>query len=549
MKMKNWPIYYKDFLTVSNPKSNVGVCTLWTPKDSICDKLDKKSFNLGGQLYSKRGINFILRNVLANPIIDHIVLCGADRSESGEAFIKFMKNGVDRDYKVKGDKKCEIHKEIDKGLLEKFRKNIKVIDMRGKIETKEIEKKVSRIKTSSKAWARPKKFKDSKFQAADKFPSEKTTFSIRANLIWEAWVQILRLIMKFGSKKGMIKIGEVKELVNVIAVVEKEDSYNPEVAKIFDFNQKDLELYYKDFFNPKKGSESYNYGERLFCYPAGLPIGVFNSESNAKLPRELKAKSGKRKAISGLDQLEEIYEKYKRYHEDRGLIAAIWNPWVDNIKSGWMANGKIRNEKLPARVATQSVAGGKIKNFGGGNVPCMALLQFTYRSKKLHLTAYFRSNDMFDAWPRNAFALRKLQFDFAKRIGKKPGYLTTISNCAQIYETNYEKAEEIIQKYKESTFCLPDPRGTIIVEVEGKEIVAKHMSPDGNRQLDEYRIDGTFQKAALKLMDTLEINNVFSLRWHAYDIAIELTKAEWCVKNGVPFVQDKDWKELRVKSE
>ena len=126
----------------------------------------------------------------------------------------------------------------------------------------------------------------------------------------------------------------------------------------------------------------------------------------------------------------------------------------------------------------------------------MALLQFTYRSKKLHLTAYFRSNDMFDAWPRNAFALRKLQFDFAKKIGKKPGYLTTMSNCAQIYETNYKKATEIIAKYKDKTFCMPDPRGAVIIEVDGKEIVVRHMSTDGNTQLNEYRIDGTLSKEA-----------------------------------------------------
>jgi thymidylate synthase len=541
--VKGWPIYYKDFLTISDKKSNIGICTLWTPKDSICSKLDKKSFSVGGQLYSKRGVNFILRNVLANPLIDHIILCGSDRSESGEAFLKFMKNGVDKNYRVKGDEKCEIHKEIGRKSLEKFRKSVKLVDMRGKVNLSELRRKIRLIKQRKRAWARAKKFKESKLQAADKFPSEKSTFNVRADYVWEAWVQILRLIMKFGSKKGMIKIGEVKELVNVIAVIDKEDPYEPELSDIFDFNKKDIKLYFKDFYSPKKGGESYNYGERLYAYPVGLPIGTFNSKVNAKLFHELEAKGGKRLALrlrsgqarSGLDQLEEIYEKYKRYHDDRGLVAAIWNPWVDNVKSGWMSDKKSQKSKI------------KNRNLGG-NVPCMVLLQFTYRSKKLHLTAYFRSNDMFDAWPRNAFALRKLQLDFAKRIGKKPGYLTTISNCAQIYETNYKEAEKIIQKHKESTFCMPDVRGTVIIEVKNKEIMARHMSEDGNVQLEEFSIDGTLPKAALKLMDILEINNVFSDRFHVADIAIELSKAEWCVKNRVPFIQDKDWGELRAKS-
>ncbi|MBU0975795.1 MAG: thymidylate synthase [Patescibacteria group bacterium] len=532
----NWPIYYKDVLSIGNPKSNVGICTLWTPKNQILDELKTANYALGGQLYSKRGINFIVRNILANPVINKIVLCGTDRSESGEAFMKFMKNGIDDDYRVVGDKKCEIQKEIDKSVIEDFRKNVEVIDVRGKTDISQIADRL--ISKSAKPWAKPRKFNESVFSAAEKFPSEKSTFNIRADYIWEAWVQILRKIMKFGSRKGMIKIGEIKELVNVVTVVEKEGPYDPELSDVFDFSKKDLEIYYKDFFNPSKGSESYNYGERIYSYPVGLPIGEFNAEKNQKLLRKLSAVSNQRSVKSGLDQLEEVYDKFKRYHEDRGMVVAIWNPWVDNVKEGWMS------DKKQTAYSKQQTVNNQEQKAGSGNVPCMALLQFTYRSKKLHLTAYFRSNDMFDAWPRNAFALRKLQFDFAERIGKKPGYLTTISNCAQIYESNYAKASKIISRYKNRVFCRPDPMSTVIIEIQGKEIVARHMTPDGNKQLDEYRIDGTLSKAALRLMDKLMSNDVFSTDGHVADIASELTKAEWCLKNGKIYIQDTDWKEI-----
>jgi len=503
--MKNWPIYYKDVLYKANPKSNVGICTLWTPKDPICDRLNQNGFNLGGQLYSK-------------------------------------------DYYVKGDDTCQIQEEIELKAIEDFRKNVNVVDMRGDIDPNEIEKKRKSVEMKSpKSWAKKSIFKESEFQAGEKFPSEKSTFTIRSDYIWESWVQVLRLLMKFGSKKGMIKIGEVKELVNVITVIEKENPNKPELSEAFDFKKKDLEIYYKDFFAKDKGSESYNYGERLYAYPVGLPVHPYNAARNEKLFRkDITHKSPARNATHsvaggelitkvGLDQLEEMYEKYARYHEDRGMVAALWNPWVDNVKEGWMAdnNSKLIKDK---KITTDA-----------GNVPCMVLLQFTYRSKKLHLTAYFRSNDMFDAWPRNAFALRKLQYDFAKRIGKKPGYLTTISNCAQVYETNYEEADKIITKYKDRTFCRQDPRSTIIVEVVGEEIVARQMSVDGNEQLDEYRVNGTKFKAALKLMDILLINEVFSDKYQIADISIELTKAEWCIKNKKRFIQDRDLDELKMK--
>lgn len=547
--MTKWPIYYKDVLTVANPNSNVGVCTLWTPKDVILRDLDPQTFSLGGQLYSKRGINFILRNVLANPIIDTIILCGADRSESGEALMKFMHDGIDKECVVKGDDKCEIQKEIDKKSVEAFRKNVKLVDMRGVNDPEDIQKEVSKnLKVKSKKWAEPKQFQETVFKGGGKFPSEKSTFSVRADHIWEAWVQQLRLIMKFGSVKGMIKIGEIRELVNLVTVVEEEDPYEPEISEDFNFSKNDLELYYKDFFNPDKGSESYNYGERLYRYPVGLPIGSFNSIDNQKLSKDLRAEILELRSM-GLDQLEEMYEKFSRYHEDRGLVAALWNPWVDNVKEGWMADKtqklKVKNKKIKIKQKSDNrKLEAKNGELAAGNVPCMIFLQFTYRSKKLHLTAYFRSNDIFDAWPRNAFALRKLQFDFAKRIGKKPGYLTTISNLAQIYQPNYEEAQGIIKKYSSHTFCMPDRRSAVIIELDGKEIVARVMGPDGNIQLEEFRVDGTQFKATLKLLDILRINNVFGEMSHAMDVTNEIAKAEWCVKNGKNFIQDRDWGEL-----
>ncbi len=526
--MKKWPIYYKDLLSLGNLQSNIGICTLWTPKENILKKFSSKIYSIGGQLYSKRGINFILRNILANPIIDTIILCGADRGESGKAFMKFIKNGISKHYTVIGDEKCEIDKEIPREFIEKFRKNVKIVDKIDKSVDASLVRQFLRLR---KPWAECSIFKKSEFKTSQKYPSEKVTFNVRSNYVWEAWVQILRKIMKFGSKKGMIKVGELRELVNIVAVIEKEDPYNPEMNKVFNFSKRDLQTYYKNFFDKEKEVGSYNYGERIFAYPVGLPLFELNSSKNNKnLDFEVKKYSS-----LTLDQLEEIYEKFTRYHEDRGLVISLWNPWLDNIKRGWM-DYDIKSLK-------HNKASSKDANKIAGNVPCMILIQFTYRSKKLHLTAYFRSNDMFNAWPLNVFALRKLQFDFALRIGKKPGYLTTISNCAQVYESNYKDVQDIIGAYKGETFCTPDPRSTLIIEVENNEIIVRHMTPDGNEQLNEYRFNAKVRKASLKIMDALLINEVFSNPFQIADIAIELAKAEYCVKNNLPFVQDRDWKE------
>lgn len=415
-----------------------------------------------------------------------------------------------------GDDSFEISTTINKNAIELFRKNVNLVDLRDRSDIKMVDAEVKKRFCEREMWSKPIIFQEEEQRIANKFPSEKVSFFVRQDKVWEAWIQILRLITKFGSKKGMIKVGSLKEIVNIIAVIQNEDIENPDLTEL-NFSKKDLDVYIKNFYSRVNEEGSYSYGERIFSYPAGIPLGNYNSKSN----------SFKRIGIKNgfvLDQFEEIFEKYQRYHEDRGLLITLSNPWVDNIKNGWMSDKKNISR--------------------AGNIPCMSMIQFSYRSKKLNLTAYFRSNDMFDAWPRNCFALRKMQYDFAKRIGKKPGVLTTISNCAHIYESHFKDAEDLVKKYENTLFCLPDPRGAITINIEGSKVIANHLSPDGNEVLKSYSIDANKEKADTILCDKLISDNVFSQLSHASDIAREITKAVWCARNGRHFVQDRDLSEL-----
>ncbi|MFW5720664.1 MAG: thymidylate synthase, partial [Candidatus Dojkabacteria bacterium] len=362
-------------------------------------------------------------------------------------------------------------------------------------------------------------FPEAEAKTADKFPSEKNTFTVRTDYIWQAWPQILKNIMKFGSTKGMIKVGEVKELVNIVTVIEEENPYKPEIPAWFTFSKEDLKLYYQGFFAKEASSEDYNYGQRIFSHPLGVPYEKYNSPNNTRRAQKLLDKVSVESSDSYVNQLEEVYIKLKRYKYDRGAVVSIWNPWTDNIASGWMSDTKAKT---------------------AGNVPCMTQLQFAYREHKLQLTAYFRSNDMFDAWPRNAFALRKLQFDLAKKLGMKPGSLTTISSLGQIYEHNYEEARSVVDKFNNVTNCRFDMRGNVVIEVEDKDIVVKHMDTSGNEVLEEFRIDGTLPKSAQQMSDRLLQNLVFSEIPHAMDIARELMKAEIAIKNGLVYTQDRE---------
>src|SRR3989344_6725786 len=137
--MDTWPIYFKNNLHIGDTESSVGVATLWTKRELIADHIDKSKYNLIGQLYSKKGINFVIRNILAKPHIRHIVVCGSDLSGSGQAFINLIEKGLDADNKIIGVNDAFIEKEIDRDAIETFRKNVEVIDLREEQDPKKVE--------------------------------------------------------------------------------------------------------------------------------------------------------------------------------------------------------------------------------------------------------------------------------------------------------------------------------------------------------------------------------------------------------------------------
>ena len=124
-----------------------------------------------------------------------------------------------------------------------------------------------------------------------------------------------------------------------------------------------------------KGFE-YSYGERLFAYP------------------------GWRVADKQLDQIKYVIEKLRDNPTTRRAIAITWHPYTDNYSD---------------------------------HVPCLQSVDFLYRGR-LHLTAYFRSHDIQQAWPANVYGLSRLLSYVAEKAGMQPGSLTTISVSAHIYE-------------------------------------------------------------------------------------------------------------------
>jgi thymidylate synthase len=498
-----WPLYFRDRLIIENIESSVGVITLWMPKENVAENLKDNTYSVCGQLYTKQGISYILRNILAYPKIQHLVMLGVDRQESGEALKCFFKNGVEpkedsdgdiSSWKIIGTEKAFIDKEIPKEFIEKIRVNVKLYDMQ-KSPLKDVAEKIEELHDESidnKLFCEPQVFAEPEKVSPETYPSDASVFKIRREYIGDAWLDALKVVTRFGRRiPGMY--GEVGQVANLSIVIEEEDPSEPKLYDFFNFDKKQLELYYKGFFDKnEEKKESYTYGERIFNWDS-------------------------------VDQEDIMVKKLKRFEYDRGALAVLWKPHVDNFP--------------PERTERREM--GQTKKW---RVPCLVMILGQVVEGKFNMTAIFRNNDIYGAWPLNAFALRDFQKRLAKKIDKKLGSLTTISHIAEIYELNWQESLRIVEENDHlGRTCQYDPRGYYTVCLGGEdkeEIKVTFFSPDGTDQLAEYSINGMQAKAARDLSAMILKDMLVSDLGAACDLGRQLAKAENAVKLNLEFQQD-----------
>lgn len=462
MKVGKWPVYFRERLWVGSLDNNVGIVTLWTPHRLVCESIPQENFSVAGQLYTKRGVDFIFRNVLANPRIRYLVVCGADRTGSGEALLNF-----------------EVLDKSLKGFAEIIKKKVKMIDLRGETRGEGVFKVIKTLKPLP-SFGEPQILSEPKVEI-ECFPTDLSLIKVRRPTIGEAWIEVLKNLLKFGVKSEAVhhyfnrKTNQYRELLNLTVVIEDEDPKDPTVYDFFPFKRQDLDNYIEAFLKPERGDEPYTYGERLFNY-------------------------------GGLNQVEKMVGKLKKFPFDKGALAVLWQPKIDNFP-----------KRKPWRT------------------PCLTLIQGQCFNHKFYLTAYFRSNDMFGGWPFNAFALRFLQKQIADRLGVGMGSLVTISNMAHLYEHDFSIAEKLV-KENDKLYCEWDPRGNFAIRVEGDLIKVEHLSPDGALL---QKFEG---KTAVEIYQKLDQCLTVSLLSHAFNLGSELQKAEIALRFKIPYTQDQPMK-------
>lgn len=455
----DWPIYFEHNLCLGDLNSSIGICTLWSEKDPIKNKIPKEYYAILGNLYSAKGIEYLVKNILANPKIRYIVLFGQDMAKSGEKFIDL----------IKGD---DIGLPIAKEYLEIFRQQIKVFDLR-RNSFEEVLEILKQLRTKQAEPLGGPIILEESISETDELSNENVNFIIREKQIADAWPQMLDLIMKFGEIKHTQYDMREKEILNTIVTITEE---NQELKTFLKISKKELEEYLPTVLTADKPvGINYTYGERLFSYKVD--------------------------EYTEINQIKRIICQLKECPYTRRAVVMLWNVEKD------------RNSKHP---------------------PCLVYHNFLTRHGKLYLTAVIRSNDMFKAWPLNAFALNELLKYVCKETNLKYGTLTVISNSAHIYETDWNEVKKIIdENNKTSLDLILDPRGYFVIYLKDNTIFVQHFTKDDKKTTHLFQGNDSE-----KLYKEILNNNLISRFDHAAYLGKELARAEYHLKNKLEFKQD-----------
>lgn len=493
-RVENWPVVPSPNITLGNIDSSVAVATLWTDQKRIVQELNPDDYAIVGNLYTRdEGISKALRNLLTNTGIRHLIVCGTDKMGSGQALVNLWDpdKGIDDNHKIIGSGKTVLHKELPISAVRRATQNIKLYDLR-QINPDAVGSELrSLVPVLEKLpdWGEPEFYPIEKHTLVEMLPSE-DVHVLRGRTVGETWLKIVNDVLRFGEAKITNYGNMATDASNTVAVVTDEDPNNPKIEDYFNFTKEDVGKYVQEFLNPEcPPGVFYTYGERIFAH-------------------------GPHK----INQAEIMIRKLQQDPNDRGAVAILYDPYHDN--------------QLDIETP--------VKDFRN---PCIVFLQSSIKNEKLELSAFFRSNDMFGAWPLNAFGLRAFQSWMGSRLGRDLGSLYTISMRAHMYDDIWPKVQETLDNYGHKLRKINlDPRGGFAINVnENGNILLNHIDEEGTPLGPEISFEGKDRRrASVAIEHYLTKEGMLSTSEHGLYIGRELVLAEIAAKAKLPYTQDRN---------
>ena len=484
------PLYYKDRLMVINPRGDVGVTPLWNTVytahkvlvDSGVDVSPETSrIAVLANLYGN-GLPHMLRNLLYNPQICHIVIFGNNLSGSREWLLNFFKDGLEevvflgaKAFRIIGTERI-----IDGEVRpEQFFQKIQfaTFGALGAPETRtELASYFDKLTEQGKETLSRIEPPPIPEPVVTRFPSEPRSHTIVRTTPMEAWTELIFRLYRFGHRNTVAKSSghETRiELQNVHVVIERPLEESDDLLKKYGFGLEKFRDYQRRILDSVKPEGlHYSYGNRL--------RGYFKHMG------------------SSVDSLEICAERLRTDQESRHAYVALW----DNSRD------------LPE----------------GRGCPCFVSCFFRKFEDKLTLTATFRVHNAMDAWPENIYGLMVIQQFVAEKIGMECGAITVVSHSISIDPSSLSKAKKIMEE-KTTDQILDsatgklgprfDPNGEFIITIDDStsELVVQHSFQGMN--LAEYR-----GKSAEEIELQLARDNALSVISHALYLGRELARKE-----------------------
>lgn len=408
---------------------DIGVCTLWTLLDRISPYLNLPRINIIGPLRTKMGLGWLLRGLYLYPAIRNLVICGQDLSMAGDALLTLWEEGLTEDNTLPRSGR-KLYPEMDREAVDLLRKYVKVWDWRAK-SLEEVGRDISKIPYLTREME-PRSFPPVVIPEQTTFPSRKTSFTLFAEEVGDAWLQLVNLVMHCGTVKGTRRGDRLIEILNAVVTI-KLASEEGTPPPCFDFDADEFEAYYGHFIalSPPKDVD-YAYGERLQSW------SWFNQETNR---------------MEQVNQLERTIDRLQRSHDTkRGTMVLLGLTDLDRLD----------------------------------DAPCVVLVTFNIVDERLYGTYILRSDDVYNGWPFSALSLTRLQREVSERIGIPVDSATFISHSAHIYERHWDKAWAKLDKwFKRPSPFQDDCSGLFFFSMDNGLAKALFVNPEVDRVLWE----------------------------------------------------------------
>lgn len=468
------------------------IITGWTVRQSVAKYFNQEDYAVIGNLYSPtRGISPLIRNLLANPHVRYLVILQAtkeDKNAGGcQCLLDFLQQGFRRGISDTGRDIWVVNSKItgyiDIEIPADISDNLRLsLNYKEAKSIKEAMNIVQEFNQSEiESWGKPLIFPEIK-SSPTVLPGPRYGHRIEGKTIAETWVKVLHRIKTTGTIRPTI-YGQWQELINLITIVTDEppEFYFPN-PNYLPIQRNFIKDYIGQILDdaPRKEGVKYTYGQRL-------------------------------RSWFGRDQIEQLIHKLAGDLDSSRAVMSLWD--VSDYEDS-------------------------------DSPPCLNHIWVRIVDNELSLTATFRSNDMFSAWPANAMGLRFLQQFIQDKIIQKSdhnltlGPLIIVSQSAHIYSDCWEHAQRTIEmEYAKinQKRNFDDPSGSFLISVKDEQIIVEHITSGSGEVVNCYS-----GKLACQLYKTIALNSPCIQIEHAMYLGTELQKAELCLVNKLNcYQQDK----------